>query len=77
MECTKRGREKDLDPGFMGANTLIGDDVYNDQDEDLGDMKEIMLDIGSGRIAYAVLAFGGVFGIGEKLFAVPWSALEA
>jgi len=63
-------------PRFMGADTLIGDDVYNHQDEDLGDIKEIMLDMNSGRIAYAVLAFGGVFGIGEKLFAVPWSALK-
>lgn len=63
-------------PRLMGADTLIGDDVYNHQDEDLGDIKEIMLDVNSGRIAYAVLAFGGVFGIGEKLFAVPWSALK-
>ena len=63
-------------PRFMGANTLIGDDVYNHQEEDLGDIKEIMLDMSNGRIAYAVLAFGGVFGIGEKLFAVPWSALK-
>jgi hypothetical protein len=29
----------------------------------------------SGRIAYAVLSFGGVLGLGDKLFAVPWSAL--
>jgi sporulation protein YlmC with PRC-barrel domain len=63
-------------PRLMGADILIGDDVYNHQDEDLGDIKEIMLDVNSGRIAYAVLAFGGVFGIGEKLFAVPWSALK-
>jgi sporulation protein YlmC with PRC-barrel domain len=63
-------------PRLMGAHTLIGDDVCNHQDEDLGDIKEIMLDVNGGRIAYAVLAFGGVFGIGEKLFAVPWSALK-
>ncbi len=62
-------------PALMGANTLIGDDVYNSQDEQLGDIKEIMLDVRSGTIAYAVLSFGGVFSIGEKLFAVPWEAL--
>jgi sporulation protein YlmC with PRC-barrel domain len=62
-------------PKLMGAGSLIGDDVYNRQEEDLGDIKEIMLDMESGKIAYAVLSHGGVLGVGEKLFAVPWEAL--
>ncbi|OBV36541.1 PRC-barrel domain-containing protein [Janthinobacterium psychrotolerans] len=62
-------------PALMGADTLIGDDVYNHSDEQLGDIKEIMLDMRSGQIAYAVLSFGGVLGLGEKLFAVPWEKL--
>ena len=62
-------------PRLMGADTLLGNDVYNLQDEDLGDIKEIMLDVPAGRISYAVLAYGGLLGIGEKLFAVPWEAL--
>jgi sporulation protein YlmC with PRC-barrel domain len=63
-------------PRLMGADTLIGEDVYNRQDEDLGDIKEIMLDIRSGEVAYAVLSFGGWLGMGDKLFAVPWQALQ-
>ena len=63
-------------PQLMGADTLIGNDVYNQDDEDLGDIKEIMLDMSTGKVAYAVLSFGGVLGMGEKLFAVPWDALE-
>lgn len=63
-------------PRLLGADTLMGEDVYNRQDEDLGDIKEIMLDMQSGRIAYAVLSFGGLLGMGNKLFAVPWQALE-
>lgn len=63
-------------PRLMGADTLIGNDVYNLQDEDLGDIKEIMLEMQSGEVAYAVLSFGGFLGMGEKLFAVPWSALR-
>lgn len=63
-------------PRLMGADTLIGNDVYNSQEEDLGDIKEIMLDVASGEVAYAVLSFGGIFGLGEKLFAVPWKALK-
>lgn len=35
-----------------------------------------MIDPGTGRIAYAVLSFGGFMGIGDKLFAIPWTALR-
>ena len=62
-------------PALMGADTLIGDDVYNHDDEELGDIKEIMLDMRTGQIAYAVLSFGGILGMGDKLFAVPWERL--
>jgi sporulation protein YlmC with PRC-barrel domain len=55
---------------------LIGDDVYNQDGEDLGDIKEIMIDTIKGPVSYAVLSFGGILGIGEKLFAVPWEALK-
>jgi hypothetical protein len=63
-------------PALMGADTLIGDSVVNAQEEDLGDIKEIMLDMRTGQVAYAVLSFGGFLGMGEKLFAVPWQALH-
>jgi sporulation protein YlmC with PRC-barrel domain len=63
-------------PALMGADTLIGDDVYNLQDDALGDIKEIMLDTRTGKVAYAVLSCGGFLGMGEKLFAVPWQALS-
>ena len=62
-------------PFLMGANTLVGDHVYNHEGEDIGDIKEIMLDMRSGKVRYAVLSFGGFFGMGDKLFAVPWPAL--
>ena len=62
-------------PELMGSGTLMGNDVYNQQGEDLGDVKEFMIDMATGKISYAVLSFGGVLGMGDKLFAVPWSAL--
>lgn len=62
-------------PRLMGADTLIGNDVYNPAEEDLGDIKEFMLDMQSGKVAYAVLSYGGFLGMGEKLFAVPFKAL--
>jgi sporulation protein YlmC with PRC-barrel domain len=60
----------------LSAGTLKGDKVRNLQGEDIGKIDDIMLDIGSGRVAYAVLSFGGVMGLGDKLFAIPWQALS-
>lgn len=62
-------------PEIMAASTLEGDDVVNSKGQDLGKIKEIMIDVPSGRVAYAVLSSGGLLGIGDKLFAIPWSAL--
>lgn len=62
-------------PALMGTDTLIGDHVHNLQDEHLGTVKEIMLDMQTGMVAYVVMASGGVLTIGEKLFAVPWESL--
>ena len=63
-------------PRLMGAGTLMSEDVCSRQDEVLGDIKEIMLDMQTGQIAYAVVSFGGILGMGNKLFAVPWQALQ-
>jgi sporulation protein YlmC with PRC-barrel domain len=73
----RSGASVDSGPGpkLMGANTLTGDDVYNLTGESLGEIKEIMLDTRTGQVAYAVLSFGGIMGMGTKLFAVPWQLL--
>ena len=60
----------------LSASTLSGDSVRNAAGEDLGKIDDIMIDIPSGRVAYAVLSFGGFLGMGDKLFAVPWGALK-
>ena len=60
---------------LMGVNTLIGYAVYSQDGEDLGDIKEIMLNTDTGKICYAILSYGSFLGIGEKVFAVPWQAL--
>lgn len=71
----KGGTHTGPGPELMGAETLVGNAVYNRQEEDLGEVKEIMLDMSTGRVSYAVLSYGGFLGLGEKLFAVPWAAL--
>ncbi|MGH8713147.1 MAG: PRC-barrel domain-containing protein [Casimicrobiaceae bacterium] len=70
-------RDKSSGPGpeVMDAASLQGDKVVNAAGEDLGKIEAIMLDVTGGRIAYAVLSFGGFLGMGSKLFAIPWGAL--
>src|ERR1035437_8180052 len=60
----------------LAASTLAGDSGQNAAGEDLGKLDEMMIDSPSDRVAYAVLSFGGVLRMGNKLFAVPWSALR-
>jgi sporulation protein YlmC with PRC-barrel domain len=62
-------------PRLMTASTLTGDDVVNRQGEKLGRIDDIMIDVPSGRVAYVVMSSGGLLGIGEKLFAIPFNAL--
>lgn len=64
-----------LKQSLLSCTSLTGNDVVNMQHEEVGGIKDFMLDTRTGRISYAVLTFGGFLGIGQKLLAVPWSAL--
>ncbi len=64
-----------IERNTLTAKTLIGDSVKNDRDENLGTIEDFMLDLRTGKVAYAVLKFGGFLGMGDKLFAVPWAAM--
>ena len=50
--------------------------VQNSAGEDIGKIKDLVVDFNSGKIAYAALDFGGFLGIGDKYFAVPWNAFS-
>jgi sporulation protein YlmC with PRC-barrel domain len=58
------------------ASQLIGCAITNSKNESLGEIQDIVLDGGNQRIAYAVVAFGGFLGMGEKYFAMPWRLIE-
>jgi sporulation protein YlmC with PRC-barrel domain len=60
----------------LASSTLNGENVRNAAGEDLGEIKDLMIDTTSGTIQYAVLSFGGWLGMGDKLFAVPWNAMR-
>jgi sporulation protein YlmC with PRC-barrel domain len=58
------------------ASSSIGTNVVNPNGDKLGDIKEIVIDPRSGKVAYAVVSFGGFLSMGAKLFAIPFSALK-
>ena len=62
-------------PLFLTAKTINKDKVINMAGEHLGKIEDLMIDLENGRVAYAILSFGGFLGLGNKLFAVPWEAL--
>ncbi len=61
---------------YLTASSLEGDKVVNPGGEHLGEIKEIMLDMESGRIDYYVIEFGGFLGLGVKYFAIPFRLLK-
>lgn len=63
-------------PGEIRLSKLIGMKVHNAEGENLGHIKDLVVDANSGRVHYAVLSFGGVLGLGDKLFGVPVSRLH-
>ena len=62
---------------FLTATSIIGDKIHNFQNESLGSVKDIMIDLKTGKIEYVVVEMGGFLGLGEKFFAIPFSLLTA
>ncbi len=58
------------------ASSIIGTDVVNPNGDNLGDIKEVVIDPNTGKVAYAVVSFGGFLTMGEKLFAIPFSSFK-
>jgi len=62
--------------GILDSAKIVGCKVENSKGENLGKIESLMLDLGEGRILYAVLSFGGFLGMGDKLFPVPVDAFQ-
>jgi sporulation protein YlmC with PRC-barrel domain len=58
------------------ASGILGMEVRNNENEKLGEVKDLVMDMSSGKVSYAVLSVGGFLGIGEKLIALPPGALK-
>jgi len=57
------------------ASKIIGTKVKNSKGENLGDIKDLVINPENGQVVYGVVSFGGILGMGDKLFAIPWDAL--
>lgn len=60
----------------MRASKVIGMVVYDEQGKKLGSVNDLVLNTEKGSIQYAALSFGGFLGVGDKLFAIPWSSFR-
>ena len=60
----------------ISASKVTGTSVYNTDGDLLGEINDVMLDKRSGKIAYAVMSFGGFLGIGERYHPLPWATLK-
>ncbi len=56
------------------VSSIIGASIVNPSRVSLGKIKEVVIDPVKGQVTYAVISFGGFVGLGEKLFAIPFSA---
>jgi len=80
MQTASEGRQDQLAQDEVGslisADKVQGTNLYNQKGDGLGEVESIMIDKPSGKVAYAVIAFGGFLGMGQERRALPWSALH-
>jgi sporulation protein YlmC with PRC-barrel domain len=61
---------------LISASKVEGTAVYNSKGEKLGTVETVMIDKLSGKVAYAVMSFGGFLGLGDKHHPLPWNVLK-
>ena len=61
---------------LIGSDKVEGTAVYGADHEKIGSIERVMIDKISGKVAYAVLSFGGFLGMGEDYYPVPWATLK-
>lgn len=76
MENRQEILKKDETGGLISADKVQGTEIYNTNGDHLGEVESVMIDKLSGKVAYAVVTFGGFLGIGAERRAMPWSVLD-
>jgi PRC-barrel domain len=61
---------------LIGSDKVEGTAVYGPDDRNIGTVQRVMIDKISGKVAYAVVSFGGFLGMGEDYYPIPWAKLD-
>jgi hypothetical protein len=61
---------------LIGSDKVEGTAVYGSDGQRIGSVQRVMIDKISGKVAYAVISFGGFLGIGEDYYPIPWAQLS-
>ena len=67
--------EKRETSNLIGSDKVEGTPVYRSNGDSVGQIERVMIDKLSGKVAFAVMSFGGFLGIGEDYYPLPWSVL--
>jgi sporulation protein YlmC with PRC-barrel domain len=60
---------------LIGSDKVEGTPVYRTNGDEVGQIERVMIDKLSGKVAYAVMSFGGFLGMGDNYYPLPWSEL--
>ncbi|WP_194720958.1 PRC-barrel domain-containing protein [Noviherbaspirillum malthae] len=74
--ATRSAKPSPQQANLYRSTKIIGTTLRDAKEKKIGNIKDLVLDRERGEIAYAVVSFGGVLGVGRKLHAIPWQALE-
>jgi hypothetical protein len=74
MATTINARRETI--SLIGSDKVQGTNVYGADDKKIGVVQRVMIDKMSGKVAYAVIAFGGFLGLGEDYYPLPWPNLK-
>lgn len=61
---------------LIGSDKVEGTAVYGADDSKIGSIERVMIDKVSGKVSYAVLGFGGILGLGNDHYPLPWQSLK-
>src|SRR5437763_16562835 len=67
---------RDETASLISAGKVQGTNVYNTNGDSLGEVYDVMIDKLSGKVAYAIMSFGGFLGVGERYHPLPWNTLK-
>jgi PRC-barrel domain len=79
--ATTQGSSRTVDDrretvSLIGSDKVEGTAVYGEDNSKIGTVQRVMIDKISGKVAYAVVSFGGFLGMGEEYYPMPWSKLD-